>query len=176
MFTRILLAVDGTESGDVAVSFTSALARQFDAQVRVVHVNELLVGGRGFGRRTVVVHDERPAVGGAHALREGRRGWRGGGSAVVGGDGLRCCRWECGDSSSSSRSSSSSSSSTSRMSSSGGRGSSGGGCIVVRDDGGSHGANDDTQALYLGLREYKSKNIYRVSTRLLQLLYYFWNE
>src|ERR1700733_3992582 len=52
MFTRILLAVDGTESGDVAVSFTSALARQFDAQVRVVHVNELLVGGRGFAAET----------------------------------------------------------------------------------------------------------------------------
>jgi nucleotide-binding universal stress UspA family protein len=52
MFTRILLAVDGTDSGDVAVSFTSALARQFDAEVRVVHVNELLVGGRGFAAET----------------------------------------------------------------------------------------------------------------------------
>ena len=52
MFTRILLAVDGTDSGDVAVSFTSALARQFDAQVRVVHVNEFLVGGRGFAAET----------------------------------------------------------------------------------------------------------------------------
>jgi nucleotide-binding universal stress UspA family protein len=52
MFTRILLAVDGTDSGDVAVSFTSALARRFGAQVRVVHVNELLVGGRGFAMET----------------------------------------------------------------------------------------------------------------------------
>jgi nucleotide-binding universal stress UspA family protein len=52
MFTRILLAVDGTESGDVAVSFTSGLARRFGAQVRVVHVNELLVGGRGFAAET----------------------------------------------------------------------------------------------------------------------------
>jgi nucleotide-binding universal stress UspA family protein len=52
MFTRILLAIDGTESGEVAVSFTSGLARQFDAQVRVVHVNELLVGGRGFAAET----------------------------------------------------------------------------------------------------------------------------
>jgi nucleotide-binding universal stress UspA family protein len=52
MFTRILLAIDGTESGEVAVSFTAGLARQFDAQVRVVHVNELLVGGRGFAAET----------------------------------------------------------------------------------------------------------------------------
>ncbi len=52
MFTRILLAVDGTDSGDVAVSFTSGLACQFDAEVRVVHVNELLVGGRGFAAET----------------------------------------------------------------------------------------------------------------------------
>jgi nucleotide-binding universal stress UspA family protein len=52
MFTRILLAVDGTDSGDVAVSFTAALARKCGAQVRVVHVNELLVGGRGFAMET----------------------------------------------------------------------------------------------------------------------------
>jgi nucleotide-binding universal stress UspA family protein len=52
MFTRILLAVDGTDSGDVAVSFTAALARDFGARVRVVHVNELLVGGRGFAAET----------------------------------------------------------------------------------------------------------------------------
>jgi nucleotide-binding universal stress UspA family protein len=52
MFTRILLALDGTESGDVAVSFATALARQFGSSVRVVHVNELLVGGRGFASRT----------------------------------------------------------------------------------------------------------------------------
>jgi nucleotide-binding universal stress UspA family protein len=54
MFTRILLAVDGTDSGEVAVSFTSALARQFEAEVRVVHVNELLVGGRGYAAETEV--------------------------------------------------------------------------------------------------------------------------
>ena len=52
MFTRILLAVDRTDSGDVAVSFTAALAQRFGAQVRVVHVNELLVGGRGFAAET----------------------------------------------------------------------------------------------------------------------------
>jgi nucleotide-binding universal stress UspA family protein len=52
MFTRILLAIDGTESGHVAASFVSAMARQSGATVRVVHVNELLVGGRGFARAT----------------------------------------------------------------------------------------------------------------------------
>ena len=52
MFTRILLAVDRTDSNDTAVSFTAALAREFGGQVRVVHVNELLVGGRGFAAET----------------------------------------------------------------------------------------------------------------------------
>jgi nucleotide-binding universal stress UspA family protein len=52
MFTRILLAVDGTDSSETASSFTAALAHQFGAQVRVVHVNELLVGGRGYAIET----------------------------------------------------------------------------------------------------------------------------
>jgi nucleotide-binding universal stress UspA family protein len=47
MFSRILLAVDGRNSGDVAVDFATAMARDSGATVRVVHVNELLVGGRG---------------------------------------------------------------------------------------------------------------------------------
>src|ERR1700722_1092916 len=52
MFTRILLAVDGTRSGETAVSFATALARQSGSSVRVVHVNELLVGGRGYASET----------------------------------------------------------------------------------------------------------------------------
>jgi nucleotide-binding universal stress UspA family protein len=52
MFSRILLAVDGTPSGEVATSFAAALARRGGAQVRVVHVNELLVGGRGVTAET----------------------------------------------------------------------------------------------------------------------------
>jgi len=52
MFNRILLAVDGTSSGEVAVDFATALAREFDATVRVVHVNELIVGGRGVAYET----------------------------------------------------------------------------------------------------------------------------
>ena len=46
MFNRIVVATDGSESGEAAVSFTTALA-QHGATARVVHVNELLVGGRG---------------------------------------------------------------------------------------------------------------------------------
>jgi nucleotide-binding universal stress UspA family protein len=48
MFNRILLAVDNSESSDVALSFAIALAAQNSSSVRVVHVNEYLVGGRGF--------------------------------------------------------------------------------------------------------------------------------
>ncbi len=47
MFRRVLLAIDGTESGDVAADFASAMARDLGATVRVVHVNERIVGGRG---------------------------------------------------------------------------------------------------------------------------------
>jgi nucleotide-binding universal stress UspA family protein len=52
MFSRILLTLDGTESSEVAVSFATALARQPGSCVRVVHVNEILVGGRGYASET----------------------------------------------------------------------------------------------------------------------------
>ncbi len=52
MFSRIVVATDGTESGEAAVSFVTALAQEHGATVRVVHVNELLVGGRGFAAET----------------------------------------------------------------------------------------------------------------------------
>jgi nucleotide-binding universal stress UspA family protein len=51
MFDRILLAVDGSDTGHVAASFVSAMARR-SAAVRVVHVNEIIVGGRGYARLT----------------------------------------------------------------------------------------------------------------------------
>jgi nucleotide-binding universal stress UspA family protein len=57
MFKRILLAVDGKSSGDVAVDFATAMARDLGATVRVVHVNELMVGGRG-----VAVESESEAI------------------------------------------------------------------------------------------------------------------
>jgi nucleotide-binding universal stress UspA family protein len=47
MFTRILVAIDDSDSNEVTLSFVLALARQSSASVRVVHVNEFLVGGRG---------------------------------------------------------------------------------------------------------------------------------
>jgi nucleotide-binding universal stress UspA family protein len=48
MFTRILLAIDDSPSSGAAISFGTAMARSSSASVRVVHVNEYLVGGRGF--------------------------------------------------------------------------------------------------------------------------------
>jgi len=48
MFSRILLAIDASSSSEAAVSFAIALAGQSSGAVRVVHVNEYLVGGRGF--------------------------------------------------------------------------------------------------------------------------------
>lgn len=48
VFNRILLAIDASSSSQAAVSFALALAGQSSGTVRVVHVNEYLVGGRGF--------------------------------------------------------------------------------------------------------------------------------
>lgn len=45
MLKRILLALDSSDSGQVAISFTIAVADS-DTEVRILHVNELL-GGRG---------------------------------------------------------------------------------------------------------------------------------
>jgi nucleotide-binding universal stress UspA family protein len=47
MFNRILLAIDDAESSEAALDFVGAMALRSSASVRVVHVNELLVGGRG---------------------------------------------------------------------------------------------------------------------------------
>jgi nucleotide-binding universal stress UspA family protein len=47
MFGKLLLAVDDSPSGEVAVSFAAAVARQCSAAVHVHHVNEFVVGGRG---------------------------------------------------------------------------------------------------------------------------------
>jgi nucleotide-binding universal stress UspA family protein len=46
MLKRILLALDSSDSGQVALSFTIALAGS-GTEVRVVHINEFLVGGHG---------------------------------------------------------------------------------------------------------------------------------
>ena len=51
MFQRVLLAVDGTETGDVAASYAGALARSTKAAVRILYVNEMLTG-RGVTRST----------------------------------------------------------------------------------------------------------------------------
>jgi nucleotide-binding universal stress UspA family protein len=51
MFKRILLAIDDSPSGSAAVSFAIAMAKD-SGVVHVVHVNELLVGGRGHAVET----------------------------------------------------------------------------------------------------------------------------
>jgi nucleotide-binding universal stress UspA family protein len=52
MLSRILLAVDGSASSEVALDFSAAFARDLGATIRVVHVNELIVGGRGVAYET----------------------------------------------------------------------------------------------------------------------------
>jgi nucleotide-binding universal stress UspA family protein len=52
MFNRILLAIDESDSSQVATSFTMSLALKSPCAVRIVYVNEYLVGGRGFTVRT----------------------------------------------------------------------------------------------------------------------------
>jgi nucleotide-binding universal stress UspA family protein len=52
MFQRLLLGMDDAPSGQVGLSFASALARQYSASVHVLHINVMLVGGRGFTSRT----------------------------------------------------------------------------------------------------------------------------
>ena len=51
MLKRILLALDSSDSGQVAISFTMALA-DAGTEVRILHVNEFLVGGRGMTMQT----------------------------------------------------------------------------------------------------------------------------
>jgi nucleotide-binding universal stress UspA family protein len=46
MFQRLLLAIDGSDAGPVAISFAIAMASPGTA-VHVVHVNQYQVGGRG---------------------------------------------------------------------------------------------------------------------------------
>src|ERR1700730_2323579 len=54
MFQRLLLAIDGSDAGPVAVSFALALASPGTA-VHVVHVNQYQTGGRGL---TIETGDE----------------------------------------------------------------------------------------------------------------------
>lgn len=52
MFQHLLVAIDDTDSAPVALSYASALAHREGASVHVLHVNRLLVGGRGFAELT----------------------------------------------------------------------------------------------------------------------------
>jgi nucleotide-binding universal stress UspA family protein len=46
MMRRILLALDSTESGQLAVAYAGALAAEVDASVHVIHVNRYAGGGQ----------------------------------------------------------------------------------------------------------------------------------
>jgi nucleotide-binding universal stress UspA family protein len=48
MFHQLLLAIDESSATPVSVSFAIAKAREHSSSVHVVHVNQYLVGGRGF--------------------------------------------------------------------------------------------------------------------------------
>jgi nucleotide-binding universal stress UspA family protein len=52
MFRRLLLGIDDSPSGEVAVDFTTALAQRCSASVHVLFVNEYLVGGGGISLLT----------------------------------------------------------------------------------------------------------------------------
>ncbi|HEY1652777.1 MAG TPA: universal stress protein [Acidimicrobiales bacterium] len=52
MFDRILLALDDSPAGEVALLFAGALARRTGASVHVLHVNERVVAGAGTTLRT----------------------------------------------------------------------------------------------------------------------------
>ena len=54
MFQRLLLAIDGSDAGPVAISFAIAMASPGTA-VHVVHINQYQVGGRGL---TIETGDE----------------------------------------------------------------------------------------------------------------------
>jgi nucleotide-binding universal stress UspA family protein len=55
VFQRLLLGMDDRPAGQIGVSFATALARQHTAAVRVLYVNQFVVGGRG---HTVLTSDE----------------------------------------------------------------------------------------------------------------------
>ena len=77
MFDRILLALDDSPAGEVALLFAGALARRTGASVHVLHVNERIVAGNGITLRTRdeasdVGHRRRPTAG--RARRDGPSG------------------------------------------------------------------------------------------------------
>jgi nucleotide-binding universal stress UspA family protein len=82
MFTHILLALEDSPAGEVAVVFAGALARRTGASVHVLHVNERLIGGNGV---TVRSRDEATDLVTAAVDQLARAGARTGGSVRVSG-------------------------------------------------------------------------------------------
>jgi nucleotide-binding universal stress UspA family protein len=63
MFQRLLLGIDDSAASGLAISYATALARQNSAPVRVLYVNQYLVGGRGV--TTLTSHEADELVEGA---------------------------------------------------------------------------------------------------------------
>jgi nucleotide-binding universal stress UspA family protein len=52
VFGRLLVAIDGTERGEVVLSFALAVAARHASEVTLLHVNEFVVGSPGVPLRT----------------------------------------------------------------------------------------------------------------------------
>lgn len=52
MFERLLVAIDDSDCAEMVLDFATALARRESGAIHVVHVNQFLVGGRGFTELT----------------------------------------------------------------------------------------------------------------------------
>jgi nucleotide-binding universal stress UspA family protein len=58
MFSNIVWATDGSEHADRALDYASRLAENEGAQLHVVHIVDMLVGGRVAGQRTFLNEDQ----------------------------------------------------------------------------------------------------------------------
>jgi nucleotide-binding universal stress UspA family protein len=58
MFSNIVWATDGSEHADRALGYATRLADSERAQLHVVHIVEMLVGGRVAGQRAVLNEDQ----------------------------------------------------------------------------------------------------------------------
>lgn len=68
MFGKILVPVDGSSGGHNALEHAASLAKLCKAQVRVLHVLDVLAYASGFETSAIYVNDVRPAM-----LASGRR-------------------------------------------------------------------------------------------------------
>jgi nucleotide-binding universal stress UspA family protein len=80
MFEKLLLAIDDSPGSEVAAVFATAYAQRSTASVRVLHVNEYQISGRGL---TLLSKDEATALVGDAVLQLRAAGVRASGSVRV---------------------------------------------------------------------------------------------